>query len=374
MKEFIAAILHERFRDEPDVNIDVLFGKSPLLQYLDLKTGAIYGNSKTRRSLANLYAIYSILHFYIQDFYNKPEPYKNFEGYDYTRLFTFYRALYGGGKLQNHALNSRVNGEFTNKVAAEPGKDLIVVNDGKYALHIDYLYVDGFDISTAAATIIEEYINLLKLKDNRLGGDIEELLKLESVEEKKRKICELLDEKSEAGIFEIISYSILKSHYKNIRIFIGQSREEIREEPLALYKTGRTNANDGGIDFVLRPLGRFFQVTEVNSYDKYLLDVDKVLHFPITFVIKTELDRGRVERDLKDHIERKSGGMKMIKERYDHAIEEIITINELKEWLNELNAASIDELLRDMNLYYRLELNLSCEDIVADDGMGITQG
>ena len=56
---------------------------------------------------------------------------------------------------------------------------------------------------------------------------------------------------------------------------------------MQLFKTGRTNANDGGIDFVMRPVGRFFQVTEVNNYDKYLLDIDKVMHFPVSFVIKT---------------------------------------------------------------------------------------
>lgn len=31
-------------------------------------------------------------------------------------------------------------------------------------------------------------------------------------------------------------------------------------------KTGRTNANDGGIDFVTKPLGRFFQVTETLDF------------------------------------------------------------------------------------------------------------
>jgi len=30
------------------------------------------------------------------------------------------RTLYGGEKLQNHALNSRVNGEFANKIALNP--------------------------------------------------------------------------------------------------------------------------------------------------------------------------------------------------------------------------------------------------------------
>ncbi len=101
---------------------------------------------------------------------------------------------------------------------------------------------------------------------------------------KKAKITELLTEDAEARIFEIISYAILKNHYKNIIVYFGYSRDKMEEIPLQLYKTGRTNANDGGIDFVMRPVGRFFQVTEVNNYDKYLLDIDKVIHFPITFI------------------------------------------------------------------------------------------
>lgn len=55
-----------------------------------------------------------------------------------------------------------------------------------------------------------------------------------------------------------------------------------------LYKTGRTNANDGGIDFVMRPLGRFFQVTETLDFKKYFLDIDKIERFPLSFVIKSE--------------------------------------------------------------------------------------
>jgi hypothetical protein len=239
---------------------------------------------------------------------------------------------------------------------------LIIINEGKYALHIDYLYVDGMDISKMAVRIIEEYINLLMLKDNKLVSDIEALIKMESAMQKKEKISELLEEQAEARIFEIISYSILKSHYRNIKIFIGYSLDKLHEEYLTLYKTGRTNANDGGIDFVMKPLGRFFQVTEVNSYDKYLLDIDKVLHFPITFVIKTVQSKENVLQELNKYIEQKSGGMKIVRERYKHAIEEIITINELKSWLNLLNSQSIDEILKDINLYYRLELNLPFDD------------
>ena len=384
MKKFIEdAINYEiRFVSEPkyvynsghqtqlkDGSFDarLFFERSPLLRYLDLKTGAISGNTKTRRSLANIYALYSIIHFYSQDFFEKPDEYKEFSGYDYTKLFVFYRGLYGGQKLQNHALNSRVNGEFKNKIVSESGNDLIVINDGKYAIHIDYLYVDGVDISRIAIRIIEKYMDLLVAKDSKLISDIEALIKMESVQEKRKKISELLNEDSEARIFEIISFSILKSHYRNVKVFIGFSLDSLEEQYLTLFKTGRTNANDGGIDFVMRPLGRFFQVTEVTgNYDKYLLDIDKVMHFPITFVIKTLLDKSVVYSQLEHYILQKSGGMRIIRERYKKAIEEVITINELRNWLNELDNQSVDDLLGDINKYYRLELNLPFTEIEND--------
>ena len=364
MKDFIRKILFDEFPKNSDSDIKNIFDNSPLLKYLDLKMGAIFGNAKTRRSLGNIYAIYAILHFYQNDFYNNPGKYKEFTGYAYTKLLIFYQSLYGGKKLQNHTFNSRVNGEFKNKIVSESGNDLIIINNGKYAIHIDYLYVGDYDISKTAIKIIEEYIRLLILKDDKLSVDIEELIKMQFAEQKKAKINEMLDEKAEARIFEIISYAILKSHYKNIKIFIGYSPDKLREEYLALYKTGRTNANDGGIDFVMKPLGRFFQVTEVNNYDKYLLDIDKVLHFPITFVIKTMKEKSEILAEFYAYIEKKSSGMKIIKDRYEFAIEEIITINELKAWLDNLNRQSIDELLKDIDLYYRLELNLPFEETI----------
>ena len=88
----------------------------------------------------------------------------------------------------------------------------------------------------------------------------------------------------DARVFEIVSYAILKEHYGAQSVFWGWELESIHEEGLVLYKTGRTNANDGGIDFVMRPLGRFFQVTETVDVRKYFLDIDKVQRFPLTFV------------------------------------------------------------------------------------------
>lgn len=352
MREFIEEILKEEYQD----NFKDIFRNSPLLQYLDCKMGAVYGNTKTRRSLANIYAIYSILNFYVNDYYNQKEKYQAFCGYPYTKLFSFCRQLYGGEKLQNHALNSRVNGEFRNK---ENTNDLIIIDNGKYALHIDFLYVNGIDISKTAIKIIQKYIQLLQDKDSAFVIDLKELKNLETRNCKLEKLLAMLTEKSEARVFEIISYAILKNHYKGIKIYWGYTPQNLQKETLILYKTGRTNANDGGIDFVMKPLGRFFQVTEVmENYDKYLLDIDKVMHFPITFVIKTLITKNNIEKDLNNYIQVKSGGMEIIIKRYKNAIEEIITINELKEWMNDLLDDDINSVINDIEMYYKLEMNL----------------
>ena len=191
---------------------------------------------------------------------------------------------------------------------------------------------------------------------------LDELQGIADYNKKLEKIRTMLSEDAEARIFEIISYAILKNHYKNIKVYWGYTRNSINEEELQLFKTGRTNGNDGGIDFVMRPIGRFFQVTEVNNYDKYLLDIDKVMHFPITFVIKTNSPKAIVAKELNDYINTRANGMLVIEQRYKNAIEEIITINELCEWTNELSNDDIDGIIRDIDIYYKLEMNLDVED------------
>ena len=356
-ESFVADILEEEFPME----FQKIYDNSHLLQYLDKKMKAVHGNSKTRRSLASIYAIYSILHFYQTDFYQDKVTYRAFDGYDYMCLFTYYRSLYGGSKLENHALNSRVNGEFRNKFT-DVTKDLIIANNGKYLIHIDYIYVEDQDISKVCCKIIEKYVELLIKKDHALISILSKLQEMTDYDKKKAKINELLTEDAEARIFEIISYAILKNHYKNITVYFGYSRDNIEEVQLQLYKTGRTNANDGGIDFVMRPVGRFFQVTEVNNYDKYLLDIDKVMHFPITFVIKTKATKEAILADLEHHIAARTSGMAILEERYRKAIEDIITINELQQWTDELDGEDIDRILRDIDVYYKLEMNMDAED------------
>ena len=354
---FIEAILRNNFADK----FQTVYDCSMLLQYLDKKMKAIHGNSKTRRSLGNIYAIYSILHFYQEEFFEKPTAYKDFDGYDYMKLFTHYRGLYGGSKLQNHSLNSRVNGEFRNKIT-NATNDLIIVNNGKYLIHIDFLYVNGFDISKTCCEIIEKYIDLLLTKDHALLKILSDLEKLPDTDSKKEKINELLTDDAEARIFEIISFAILKNHFSDIVVYFGYSEDKIEKKHLELFKTGRTNANDGGIDFVMRPVGRFFQVTEVNNYDKYLLDIDKVMHFPITFVIKTQKERNTICEEIKKYIAEKSSGMRILEDRYNKAIEDIITINELKNWTLDLSTDSVNNIIRDIDIYYKLEMHLEKDD------------
>lgn len=357
MRDFIKDILITNFGD----SYEDFYKNSDLLKYLDLKTSAINGNSKARKSLGNIYAIYSILHFYINDFFNDKQRYQNFEGYDFTKLLNFCRTLYGGEKIQNHALNSRLNLEFDNKIANtnNKGKYIIVQNNGKYMIHVDYLYVNGIDISKIVLAIIDKYVELLRKKDDDLIETLELLSNEQDIGLIKDSIEKLLTEDSEARIFEIISYAILKNFYKDTKIYMGYSKEELKEENLTLYKTGRTNANDGGIDFVMRPLGRFFQVTEVGNYDKYFLDIEKVLHFPITFVIKTNKPKEIIYREFNQYILNKSGGMKTLVERYNKAIEEVITINELKSWYSTLKENDIKNIMKDIIVYYKLEMNFN---------------
>ena len=111
-------------------------------------------------------------------------------------------------------------------------------------------------------------------------------------------------------------------------IYFGYTLETIEKESLKLYKTGRTNSNDGGIDFVMKPLGRFFQVTETLDFKKYFLDIDKVEKYPLTFVVKSN----ESVEILKQKIEQgaiQTYTIDTIVQKYLSCIEEIINIPKL---------------------------------------------
>ena len=106
----ILDILRGRFGDAAE---DV-FEKSPLLQYLNIKTRSANRGSKARGSFANHYALYVLVEDYISKGYLGPKKkqYQKYEGARFTDLFRRQRELPFGAKLQNHALNSRLNDEY----------------------------------------------------------------------------------------------------------------------------------------------------------------------------------------------------------------------------------------------------------------------
>jgi len=170
-------------------------------------------------------------------------------------------------------------------------------------------------------------------------------------------VSDLLNPNVDARLFEIVSYAILKSKYKNVFIWIGYSKDSVEKQSLILYKTGRTNANDGGIDFVMRPLGRFFQVTETMDLHKYFLDVEKVQRYPITFVIKSDLPSVNIKELIRNGATEKFG-VKVVIDRYMESIEEIINLSDLRGNLKELiDAGEAEMLLKEIIFHSRLEFN-----------------
>ena len=92
-----------------------IFEKSELLGYLNEKTKSVNDGSKSRSSFANHYAIYVLLEDYINKGFAEScskSNYSEYKGAKFTDLLRRKRELPFGKKLQNHALNSRLNAEF----------------------------------------------------------------------------------------------------------------------------------------------------------------------------------------------------------------------------------------------------------------------
>ncbi|MCX4340869.1 MAG: hypothetical protein OSJ72_14650 [Lachnospiraceae bacterium] len=69
-------------------------------------------------------------------------------------------------------------------------------------------------------------------KDHELLNTLQKMKELTDYTEKKKQINDLLTENAEARIFEIISYAVLKNHYRNIKVYFGYRPDAIKEEEL----------------------------------------------------------------------------------------------------------------------------------------------
>lgn len=348
---------------------DELLSSSELLQYLNIKTKAANRGSKSRAGFANHYAIYVLVEDYVNRGYHQVIGYDEYEGSQFLHLLTRQRELPFGSKLQNHALNHRLNEEYRKYFPTSV--HLPIIRDAKtnrYWINENLLNIAIagriFNIAQAVKEIIEAYIEARKKAFNDFLIYCEEIIRLYDKEPENAItfIRGLLQPNVDARVFEIVSYAILKQHYSEKIIYWGWSPNDLNMESLILYKTGRTNANDGGIDFLMKPLGRIFQVTETVDAGKYFLDIDKVQRYPITFVVKTEQTEEEIVKRIAEQATARYK-VKKIVERYLEAVEEIINIPELMKRFDEsLHKGKIKDIVDEVVLQSKLEFNVLIED------------
>lgn len=366
----IKTILKKHFGD----SANDIFEHSPLIQYLNRKTKSANKGSKARGSFANLYAIYVLVEDYITNGFHTTGDYSTYAGAIYKKLFQRQRELPFGAKLQNHALNNRLNSEFENWF---PTLDIVpitrIAESERYWFSQNLLKISigksDYNIALAVIEIIDEYTKTKRESFERFVLACEDLqkLKLEESTKVEQFISSQLAPNVDARLFEIVSYSILKYFYNDQKIYWGfeLKLEALKQENLALYKTGRTNANDGGIDFVMKPIGRFFQVTETLDFRKYFLDIDKLQKYPVTFVIKSEEQEAtllkRIENDAL-----KTYTVKVVVKKYMDCIEEIINIPKLNDrFKHAVKQGYLKQILNEIILQSKVEFNY--DDTLEDE-------
>ncbi len=341
-----------------------IYTKNLLIQYINEKTKSASKGSKSRSSFANLYAIYVIIEDYIAHGFDTNSMYRNYEGAQFSRLLQRQRELPFGSKLQNHALNNRMNAEFQKFF---PTSDITPIlrnlETNRYWINENLLIVNinevQYNVAKAIIAIIDEYV---KIKQDSFQRFIKQCEDLQAIEDNDSVnvhefIVGLLAPNVDARLFEIVSYAILKYYYKEQTIIWGYSWEDLNEESLKLYKTGRTNANDGGIDFVMKPLGKFFQVTETLDFKKYFLDIEKIEKYPITFVVKStdsieELRKKLYQDAIKTYI------VEDIVKKYLSCIEDIINIPLLLSYFQSVEAIGmLPDVLNEILLQSKVEFN-----------------
>lgn len=361
----IKAVLNKYFGEQGEF----IFENNLLIQYINQKTKSASRGSKSRASFANLYALYVIIEDYVDNKFDVSGKYREYEGAQYSNLFRRLRELPFGSKLQNHALNNRMNAEFQKLFPTSDISPIIRnLETSRYWINENLLKVKtasgNVNIARAIIEIIDKYVEVKEDSFKRFISQCQVLqdLSLEGTKQIHDFMLGLLAPNADARLFEIVSYAILKQYYKGQNIIWGYDMDHLNAEALRLYKTGRTNANDGGIDFVMRPLGRFFQVTETLDFKKYFLDIEKIERYPITFVIKSVDTQENILNLLKESAVR-TYVVGAIVDKYMSCIEEIINIPRLIECFEQVEVnGGLPEILDEIVLQSKIEFNYDEDD------------
>jgi hypothetical protein len=236
--------------------------------------------------------------------------------------------------------------------------------DGK-----DYIY----NIARAIIDVIDAYVTTKKAAFDEFLETCRQIAELGKSDPEKaiNFIAQQLKPNVDARVFEIVSYAVLKAKFYQETVWIGKSKNTVSEEFLILYKTGRTNANDGGIDFVMKPLGRFFQVTETIDVTKYFLDIDKVQRFPITFVVKSDESADQIRSAIRAQAVAKYK-IEAVVDSYMKAIEEIINVKDLIIAFDTVvNSNLLQTVMDEIVVQSKVEFNYSNDD--DEDEFGSTE-
>jgi len=307
--------------------------------------------------------------FYQKYVVEKKSGYAKYEGAEFVKLFKRQRELPFGAKLQNHALNNRMNSEFQKFF---PNSEYVPIlrnlETNRYWINENLLKIGlgkkSYNISGVVIEIIDKYG---QIKRDAFEQFIKSCVELQNIQNKnpqdvEKFILGLLAPNVDARLFEIVSYAILKYFYHDQKLYWGFEIDKLKEDNLTLYKTGRTNANDGGIDFVMKPLGRFFQVTETLDVKKYFLDIDKTHRYPITFVIKSEESPEKLIAGIRENANR-IYTVKAIVEKYMECIEEVININRLQDcFIKAVKQGYLTNILDEIVLQSKVEFNYQDEE------------
>jgi hypothetical protein len=272
------------------------------------------------------------------------------------------RALPFGSKLQNHPLDNRLNDEFSRQMGVDgdllPVRATTVGGLKARAISEDLLSHDGTNPKAVAQVIVDVVNAYIDLITANQSSALEEIQAIETLEDLGEFFDGAFAPNADARLFEIASYVLLAEHYRGQTILIGSSPDKLERKPLALFRTGRTNANDGGIDFVLQPLGRFFQVTETLDFRKYFLDFEKVNRYPISFVIKVDADKEDVKARIRRDAERSEQYSEETISLYMGLFEEIFTLKDLQRVAENLPATALERVKEELTLQFQLEYGL----------------
>ena len=117
----------------------------------------------------------------------------------------------------------------------------------------------------------------------------------------------------------------------------------------------------------MKPLGKFFQVTETLDFKKYFLDIDKIQKFPITFVIKSDESKEDLLKKIQSNAN-KSYSIKAIVEKYMNCIEEVINIPILNIRFKEaIKLGYLNNILHEIVIQSKVEFNYEDEEDSSED-------